>query len=124
MRFLTYLVAALQKIDGDIDQIAQSLLGSPQLPPVEPLVVLLVNDIAAAPTPLALVLDDYHSIHTQWIHDATDFLLQHQSPNVHLVLATREAPPVISGTPAGAGTNHRGPGRGLAVYRSRSGRLS
>jgi LuxR family maltose regulon positive regulatory protein len=39
-RFFTYLIAALQKIDGDIGQATQSLLGAPQPPPVESLVTM------------------------------------------------------------------------------------
>ena len=46
-RFLTYLVAALQGVDEDIGHTAQSLLGSPQLPPVDALMTTLVNDVAA-----------------------------------------------------------------------------
>ena len=94
VRFLTYLVAALQQIDGDIGQAAQSLLGAPQLPSVPSLVTVLMNDIAATPTPFALVLDDYHLIHAPSIHQAVRFLLEHQPPQMHLVIITREDPPL------------------------------
>jgi LuxR family maltose regulon positive regulatory protein len=109
VRFLTYLVAALQRIDQDIGQAAQSLLGSPQLPPVDSLVTALINDISATlespstgPSTLlrtgsgqgfALVLGDYHAIHTEWVHQAVEFLITHQPPQVHLTLVTRQDPP-------------------------------
>jgi hypothetical protein len=46
----------LQKVDRDIGQATQSLLGSPQLPLVETLMTALIKEIVATPAPLALVL--------------------------------------------------------------------
>ena len=94
VRFLTYLVAALQKIDGDIGQAVETLLRSPQLPPVESLVTTLINDVAITPTPFALVLDDYQLINAVPIHDALAFLLDRQATQMHLVIVTRKDPPL------------------------------
>jgi LuxR family maltose regulon positive regulatory protein len=94
VRFLTYLFAALQKVDEGIGQASLSLLGAPQLPPIESLATLLINDISATPQPFVLVLDDYHAIHAEWIHKAVEFLIVHQPPHMHLVLATRQDPPL------------------------------
>jgi LuxR family maltose regulon positive regulatory protein len=92
-RFFTYLIAALRRLDGEAGQAAQSLLGAPQTPPVESLMTLLVGDLAAVPA-FVLVLDDYHLIHTSLIHDAVEFLLNYQPPQMHLCLATRTDPPL------------------------------
>jgi LuxR family maltose regulon positive regulatory protein len=94
VRFVSYLIAALQSVDGSLGQAAQNLMGSPQLPPMETLVTLLVNDITATPEPFVLVLDDYHAIDTAWIHGALEFLIAHQPPQLHLVLTTRQEPPL------------------------------
>jgi LuxR family maltose regulon positive regulatory protein len=94
VRFVTYLVAALQKVDEDIGQAALSLLGAPQLPPIESLATLLINDITATPGPFVLVLDDYHAIYAEWIHEAVEFLIVHQPRQLHLVLVTRQDPPL------------------------------
>jgi LuxR family maltose regulon positive regulatory protein len=94
VRFITYLVAALQKIDGNVGQAVQSLLGSPHFPPIDSLVTPLINDIATSLEPFALVLDDYHVIHVQLIHSAVEFLITHQPPQVHLVLVARQDPPL------------------------------
>jgi LuxR family maltose regulon positive regulatory protein len=94
VRFLTYLIAALQNVDEDIGRAAQNLLRAPQMPPIESLGTLLVNDITATPEPFVLVLDDYHAIHSAWIHEALEFLIVHQPPNLHLVLTTRQDPPL------------------------------
>ncbi len=94
VRFLTYLVAALQGVDDAIGQALQSLLGTPHLPPAEAMVTTLINDIAAVPEAFLLVLDDYHVIHSRDIHDALRFLLDRQPPTLHLVLLTRKDPPL------------------------------
>mgnify|MGYP000402314046 CR=1 FL=1 len=90
-RFFVYLIAALRQLDGEIGQAAESLLGAPQLPPVAALMTLLIDDLADLPA-FVLVLDDYHLIHTALIHDAIEFLLTYQPPQMHLCLATRTDP--------------------------------
>jgi LuxR family maltose regulon positive regulatory protein len=70
------------------------MMQAPQPPPPESLLTTLINDIAATPHPFVLVLDDYHLIHTLTIHQQLAFLLEHQPPLMHLVIATREDPPL------------------------------
>jgi LuxR family maltose regulon positive regulatory protein len=41
-----------------------------------------------------LVLDDYHLITAQAVHDALGFLLDHQPHNLHLLIASRADPPL------------------------------
>jgi LuxR family maltose regulon positive regulatory protein len=53
-----------------------------------------VNEIATVPQPFILVLDDYHVIHTPPIHGQLNFLLEHQPPQMHMVVVTREDPPL------------------------------
>jgi len=93
-RFFTYLIAALQRVDPGIGQGAQAMMQSPQPPPPEVLLTALINDIAAASQPFLLVLDDYHLITALAIHQLLAFLLEHQPPQMHLVIATREDPPL------------------------------
>jgi LuxR family maltose regulon positive regulatory protein len=94
VQFVTYLIAALQMVHEGIGQAAMGLLGSPQPPPIESLVTLLINDIAATPEPFVLVLDDYDTIHSESIHKAVEFLIEHQPPQIQLVLVTRQDPPL------------------------------
>jgi len=93
-RFLTYLIAALQTIEVDVGKGASSALQSPQPPQVEAILTALINEIATVSDQMVLVLDDYHLIDTQAIHDALVFLLQHLPPNMYLIIATREDPPL------------------------------
>jgi LuxR family maltose regulon positive regulatory protein len=44
-------------------------------------------------SPFILVLDDYHLISVPLIHQQLAFLLEHQPPQMHLVIITREDPP-------------------------------
>lgn len=90
-RFLAYLVkAASQFAPGAA---AWQMLQSPQPLPWEAVLPVLLNEIAASP-PFSLVLDDYHAIHTPQIHKLLEFFLDHQPASVHLVLASREDPPL------------------------------
>ena len=69
-------------------------LQSPQPPPSESILTTLLNDIAAVPDHFVLVLDDYHVIDANPIDHALTFLVEHLPPQMHLVIATREDPPL------------------------------
>jgi LuxR family maltose regulon positive regulatory protein len=95
VRFLAYFIAALSRVEGIEATIGESALGmlqSPQPPPTEAVLTSLVNEIAAVPDRILLVLDDYHLIEAPPIHDDLTFLLEHLPVNMHLVIATREDP--------------------------------
>jgi LuxR family maltose regulon positive regulatory protein len=94
VQFVTYLIAALQTVEDGVGGGAQSLLGASQLPPLESLLTLLINDMAANSQPFVLVLDDYDTIYAEAIHHAVEFLIEHQPPQVQLVLVTRQDPPL------------------------------
>ena len=98
-RFLSYLIAALQTLDPDIDQGLLGALQAPQPPPVEALLTALLNGLAALVAEggtgrYLLVLDDYHVLKAPSIHQTVTFLLDHLPPQVHLVLASRSDPPL------------------------------
>ncbi len=100
-RFLAYLVAALQALRAGLGEAALAALQAPQPPPSGAMLTILINEVAALPAPrdsgerpYILVLDDYHLITTQAIHDGLAFLLDHLPPNLHLVIATRADPPL------------------------------
>jgi len=92
VQFLNYLISALQQVDEGIGQTVQNILQSPQLPPAGSLVTLLINDITASATALTLVLDDYHFITSDSVHQVVQFLLENQPPLMHLAISTREDP--------------------------------
>jgi LuxR family transcriptional regulator, maltose regulon positive regulatory protein len=69
-RFLTYLVAALQTVAPGIGQGLLAVLQSPQPPPPESTLTALLNDLAAIPGDVVLVLDDYHVLDARPVDDA------------------------------------------------------
>ena len=91
-RFLTYLIAALQTVAAGIGEGVLVALQSPQPPPLESTLTALLNDVAAIPGDLVLVLDDYHVLDARPVDEALAFLVEHLPPQVHLVIATREDP--------------------------------
>jgi len=90
-RFLGYLIAALQTV-APIGGGLPDALQSPQPPPVETVLTVLINEIAARADPLVLVLDDYHAIDARAVDQAVTFLVEHLPPRMHLVITTREDP--------------------------------
>ena len=68
------------------------LLRSPQPPPIESILVTVINKLTAIPHQVALILDDYHLIEIPAIHEALIFLLDHLPPNLHVVVASRVDP--------------------------------
>ena len=91
--FWTYLITALQAIHPSIGARSLSLLRSPQPPPIESVLMTLLNEIAAVEADFAVILDDYHVIETQAIHHGISFLLSHLPLPMHLVIASRTDPP-------------------------------
>jgi LuxR family maltose regulon positive regulatory protein len=91
-RFLAYLITALQKIGAKIEDGVLASLQSPQPPPMGPILTSLLNELTAIPDNFILVLDDYHVIDSKSVDKVLTFLLEHQPPQMHLVIATREDP--------------------------------
>jgi LuxR family maltose regulon positive regulatory protein len=107
IRFLTYLIAALQAglqaagqtVDADLGIGALGALQGPQPPPAEVVLTSLINEIAGVSIQIVLVLDDYHLIDgaspaRPAVHDALIFLLRRLPPQMHLAITTRVDPPL------------------------------
>ncbi len=62
LRFLAYVIAALQTIAPKLGERVLEALQSAQPPPTEALLIALLNEIAALPDKFTLALDDYHVI--------------------------------------------------------------
>lgn len=94
VRFLTYVIAALQSIDSKICAETLDMLQARQPAPIDLIVTSLIHDIAKISQSTALVLDDYHLIEAQPVHDAITFLLDHLPQTLHLFIASRSDPPL------------------------------
>ncbi len=96
VRFLSYLIAALQRLDPHMGTAVLPLLQAPRPAPPERVMALVINElIAGAARDFALVLDDYHVISAEAIHRALIFLLGHLPSHMHLIIATRADPPLL-----------------------------
>jgi LuxR family transcriptional regulator, maltose regulon positive regulatory protein len=92
--FWTYVIAALRTVLPEVGASALSLLQAPQAPPVPTVLTTLLNDLAATSRDVVLVLDDYHLVDSQDVHEGMAFLLEHLPPRLHLVIAGRADPPL------------------------------
>jgi LuxR family transcriptional regulator, maltose regulon positive regulatory protein len=93
-RFLTYAISAIQAIEAGFGQSTLNRIRARRRQPLESVITSLCNELAALPREIVLVLDDYHLIETQVIHQAMAFLLDHFPQPLHLVIATRADPPL------------------------------
>jgi LuxR family maltose regulon positive regulatory protein len=90
-RFFGYLIAALQTAVPGVGKEAEALLELPGAN-LEEVVMLLANDLGEAPKPFVLALDDFHAITNPALHQALDFLVEAQPPQMRLVLLSRQDP--------------------------------
>jgi LuxR family maltose regulon positive regulatory protein len=91
-RFLSYLIAAIQTIKTGLGESLLSMFQSTQIPEIETILTALLNEMNAIAQDFVLVLDDYHAIDSKPVDEALAFLLEHQPPQMHMVIATREDP--------------------------------
>jgi LuxR family maltose regulon positive regulatory protein len=94
VKFWAYFIKSLQRLREKLGEGGFSLLQSPQAPPINSILTTLMNDIASFPDEFSIVLDDYHVIESQSIHEGLTFLLDHQPVNMHLMITTRMDPPL------------------------------
>jgi LuxR family transcriptional regulator, maltose regulon positive regulatory protein len=54
----------------------------------------VINAVADLPHRVVVVLDDYHVITSEALHQALAFLLEHMPPHIHVVVMSRTEPPL------------------------------
>ena len=92
--FLAHFAAAIQTIFPGALQQTQTLLTAISLPPLGVLAGSLINELDALEHDFVMVLDDYHTIHQQEIHDLVSALLRPPAQHMRLILITRKDPPL------------------------------
>ncbi len=93
VRFWIYLISAVETIEAGTGQDAMGLIDNTN-PQVQKAITTLINDIAGSDKPFILILDDYDVIEDPEVHASLGFLLNHISPNLHLVISSRIDPPL------------------------------
>ena len=108
-RFWTYITAALESVWTDASKVLLGKLHSTHPPTTETFVTLLINGLVTAIQEIpqssryALVLDDYHLIESQAVHDGLGFLIEHMPPQMHLIVTGRADPPLALSRMRGQG---------------------
>jgi LuxR family maltose regulon positive regulatory protein len=92
--FLEYVIASLQKIFPENLKKTTKLVKSVELPPLNIITSILLNDLDEIDEEFVLVLDDYHLIVEKKIHDLLDQILRFPPENMSLCIVTRRDPPL------------------------------
>jgi LuxR family maltose regulon positive regulatory protein len=93
-RFLRYLLSGWESAAPGVVTSPFGLLLSSSAPEREAVLSAFINAASVRAEGMAFVLDDFHLVSDSTIHQALGFLLDHLPPSIHLVLATREQPPL------------------------------
>ena len=76
-RFWTYVIEALRSVVPEIGEASLAMLRTPGINLVEEALPALINEFADVSEEFALVLDDYHSIEDERIHEGMASLIEH-----------------------------------------------
>jgi ATP/maltotriose-dependent transcriptional regulator MalT len=95
-RFWSYVIEAFRVVEAGLGEDALAALQGSGTTDLLTQVVLpqLLNELAARPCDLMLVLDDYHLVTNAVCHASLGFFVDHLPANVHLIVATRADPPL------------------------------
>ncbi len=91
--FWSYVLAALRTVRPELLQGADALLRSAGVDPMRGIIPRLINELSMSDEPIVLVLDDYHTITQQAIHDSVLFVIDHLPQCLTVVISTRWDPP-------------------------------
>ncbi len=91
-RFLAYLLAALQAAYPALGENFDAQLQAP-LVSIQDILAPLINALSAHDAEIFLVLDDYHWIENDALHQALDFFIEHLPAHAHVLVTTRIDPP-------------------------------
>lgn len=113
-RFWSYFLAAIQpRFPDEVQAMLVDLNTEAVIPPT--FLSELINLLNTQPETLVIVLDDYHTIENQDIHQGITFLLEHLPTQICLAITTRIDPPLPIHRWRARPAN-RNPRRGSAFY--------
>ena len=95
--FLAYFLAAMRTIFPGALSETRAFVSGINLPSVPVIAGSLSNELDGLERDFILVLDDYHTIREQSIHELLSILLQHPPRGLRLVITTRQDPPLPLG---------------------------
>jgi LuxR family maltose regulon positive regulatory protein len=92
--FWTFMTASIQSVLPNFGASILSALESSPPPPINNILLMILNDLSKLRAPLIMVLDDYHVIQNKEIHEGIAFLLDHHPKQFFLIITTRADPPL------------------------------
>jgi len=92
IEFLQYFVAAIQTIVPDACPNTVQLLQTLERPTSHLFAVTLLNDLTNGQDRFAIILDDYHLIHDQEIHQFMADFVEYLPQQIHLLIISRTEP--------------------------------
>ena len=92
LRFLRYVVAAVQTLFSDAGKEMHKMTRADYAPPTDYLAALLINDVSDIQDSFVLVLDDFHLIDDVSVRAFVSAVIDNQPSNLHLVIITRTDP--------------------------------
>lgn len=94
LRFWAYVVTALNKAYPDFQFDPQRILHNHCNSVSCPQLNSLLNAISQVSHPFCLVLDDYHTIQEQTIHQGLAYFIDNIPANLHLIISSRKKPQI------------------------------
>jgi LuxR family transcriptional regulator, maltose regulon positive regulatory protein len=93
IRFFLYISECFKKIKPDSGFSAESMRGIPQMPSSDYFGSILIQLFSSLDTEAAFILEDYHVITNDFVHEFIVFLLNNMPENLNVIIITREDPP-------------------------------
>jgi LuxR family maltose regulon positive regulatory protein len=94
IRFLQYLLTAIQAAIPDLGSDLLDTLDNSPRPNIPAVTQDLLNEITANERPLLVILDDYHEIKNESIHQILQTTIDFLPPQVHIIITSRQEPPL------------------------------
>jgi LuxR family maltose regulon positive regulatory protein len=98
VRFWMYIIEGLRSVVPGIGDASVAILRAPGVNLVDEALPPLVNELADVSEQLVLVLDDYHAIEDERIHEGMASLIEHLPSTLRIVMTSRVEPPLRVGT--------------------------
>ena len=90
LKFISYLLAAVRKVNKGFGAMIEDLMAAPKLPGPETVSLYMIRELEQVQEPFILVFDDYHVIQSEYINEMMQRLLE--SIYLRLIIITRQEP--------------------------------
>ena len=92
--FLRNFIRGIRKLHPDFGYRLEALLETPQPTSIEKISSEFINSLTQLDHKVILVMDDYHMIANQDIHELISNYLKYPNKDLHVLLCTRSDPPI------------------------------